>query len=151
MMRQWADASLTLEDVPNGLLVRQSGEEYIVKNWQITQSVCELIDAGIAAGLGTVIRLSHPMPSNRGRQGKGVVHLSFSASKTHTWSVSFNAFNHTLGDFRHAVIHKRYRTQFEQRGIEFGFEKPTYQDHLRVERDRVIEVIGLLGGMNHGD
>ena len=50
------DSDITIEEMSEGLLVRQNDQAYVARGWQMTASVPALIEKAIACGLGCMIR-----------------------------------------------------------------------------------------------
>ena len=64
--------NIEVENLDDGLLVRQGSEAYVARNWQLTPATEELIEAAIEAGLPCVIQHDHPRRNSRWPNTRGV-------------------------------------------------------------------------------
>lgn len=141
---------ILVEEVEGGLLVRQRGEAYVARNWQLTAPVERLIQTALESGLGCMIREDHPLRKARWPNARGVVYLAFSAAPELQWSVAIDTFRAGRGDYGHAVFNGKYHTQFVEKGIPFVFEgRNKTSGHLVVARDSVIPTLKALSDFDH--
>lgn len=139
-----------VREVAEGLLVRQGSEAYIARNWRLTPTVQELIDAATEAGLGCMIRDDHPRRNARLPNIRGVVYIAFSPSSQTQWSLAIDSFHLGRGDFGVAVFNSKYQTQFYAKGIPFNFEaRNRGAGHLVVARRDVIPTVTALKDFDH--
>lgn len=68
---------IEVEEVDQGVLIRQGGQGYVARNWELAAATEELIQAAIAAGLGCMIRADHPRRNARWPNPRGVDNLAF--------------------------------------------------------------------------
>ncbi|OOY24887.1 hypothetical protein BMI91_00065 [Thioclava sediminum] len=141
---------IIVEEVAEGLLIRQHGEGYVARNWRLCPATEELIEAAIGAGLGCMIRDSHPRRNARWPNPRGVVYLAFSPDETSQWSLAIDTFNPRRDDYGFAVFNGKYHEQFLKAGIPFTFEgRNRTAGHLVVARERVLEAINALAVFDH--
>jgi len=140
----------TVENVANGLLVRQAGKAYVARNWTLAPSVEDLIETAFAAGLSCMIREDHPRRNARWPNDRGVVYLAFSPNPEDQWSLAIDTFRPGGGDFGFGVFNGKYQTQFDAAGLPFVFEgRNKGAGHLVVARDRVIPTLRALATFDH--
>lgn len=141
---------IEIEILAEGLLVRQSGEAYVARSWELSQSTVELINSAIDAGLGCMIRDDHPRRNARWPNPRGVVYLGFSPSPTLQWSVALDSYKAAKSDFGVAVFNGKYLAQFESAHIPFRFEgRNKSSGHLVVSREYVIPTVQQLSNFDH--
>lgn len=144
------DYGLSIEDMADGLLVRQYSEAYIARNWETSAPTVEFIQTALSAGLKWMIREGHPQESSRWPHGRGRVYLAFSPTRENQWSMAIDSYNKKRGDFGQAVFNGKYRLQFEEKSIPFKFEKRNRSaGHLVVKREMVIHVLERLSELDH--
>ncbi|WP_372520433.1 endonuclease NucS domain-containing protein [Limimaricola soesokkakensis] len=76
---------LELSEVPDGVLVRQSGSAYLARGWRLTPEVKYIVRLALEAGLISMIQRDHPRESNRLPNGAGADYLTFAPSEHHRW------------------------------------------------------------------
>lgn len=141
---------IEVENVAEGLLVRQSDEAYVARNWQLTAATEELIQTAVDAGLGYMIREDHPRRNARWPNPRGVVYLAFSPTVSGQWSVAIDTFNPRRGDFGFAAFNGKYHEQFLRAGIPFVFEgRNKTAGHLIVARDLALQTIRTVAKFDH--
>jgi len=144
------NGGIEVQDVDGGLLVRQNNEAYVARNWSLSQSTCELIDAALKSGLGFMIREDHPRKNARWPNNRGVVYLAFSPSQTGQWSFAVDTYLPARRDYGSAVFNGKYQAQFVRTGIPFTFEgRNKGAGHLVVARDLVLDTIARLASFDH--
>ncbi|WP_394198549.1 endonuclease NucS domain-containing protein [Litoreibacter albidus] len=141
---------IEVEEVDQGLLVRQGGQGYVARNWELSAATEELILAAIEAGLGCMIRADHPRQNVRWPNTRGVVYLAFSPDPEKQWSLAVDTYSPKRGDYGAAVFNGKYQTQFLGTGIPFTFERRNKgAGHLVVARNDVIPTIRALSNFDH--
>lgn len=141
---------ITLEDVENGILVKQYDIAYIARNWKITKEVIEMVDTCLESGMRWMIRSNHPKRSNQYPNKMGVVYLAFSPTRDNQWSMAIDTFNPNTNKFRFGVFNGKYKTQFDQNKISYNFEgRNKNSGHIVVERDKLFSTIKKLAVMDH--
>lgn len=147
--RRYPDG-LEVREVDQGLLVRQGGQGYVARNWELSAATEELIQAAIAAGLGCMIRADHPRRNARWPNPRGVVYLAFSPDPTKQWSLAIDTYRPKRQDYGAAVFNGKYQNQFLSAGIPFTFERRNKgSGHLVVTRNDVIPTIRALSEFDH--
>lgn len=137
-------------NLDDGLLVRQAGEAYVARNWQLSSATEELIETAIASGLGCMIRDDHPRKNSRWPNTRGVVYLAFSPTTGEQWSLAIDSFRPGRGDYSVAVFNGKYQAQFADADIPFRFEgRNKGSGHLVVARSHVIPTIRALARFDH--
>lgn len=145
------DGGIVATDLDDGMLVRQGGEAYVARNWQLAPATIELIRTATSLGLGCMIREDHPRRNARWPNRRGVVYLAFSPDPTGQWSLAIDSFVPRRGDYGAAVFNGKYHTQFVRAGLAFTFEKRNRASgHLVVAREQVIPTICALSAFDHG-
>lgn len=114
---------IILEEIEEGLLVRQGQEAYVARDWCLTAPVIALVEAALAAGLQWMIRTDHPRRNARWPNRRGVVYLAFSPSRHQQWALAIDTIRPARGDFGHGVFNGKYHGQFAALGLPFSFEK----------------------------
>lgn len=141
---------IEIEEIAEGLLVRQGGEAYVARNWRLTAPVIELIERALASGLVWMIRDDHPRRNIRWPNTRGVVYVAFSPTPGGQWSLAIDTFRPASGNYGHAVFNGKYHAQFVKRGIPFVFEgRNQPASHLVVASQQVIPVIEALAEFDH--
>ena len=56
---------IRLEEVEEGLLVKQYNEAYVARKWRLSDNTIELVEAAIESGLRWMIRVQHPQAHAR--------------------------------------------------------------------------------------
>lgn len=141
---------IKVEEVEGGLLVQQSGEAYVARNWYLAPPVEHLIETALANGLVHMIRFDHPRRNSRWPNTRGVVYLAFSPNPSGQWSVAIDTFNVRSGDYGHAVFNGKYQEQFLSADIPFTFEKRNKSSgHLVVSREHVVPTLKKISGFDH--
>lgn len=141
---------IEVKDFDHGLLVRQGGEAYVARNWQLTSATEELIETAIDAGLGCMIRDDHPRRNSRWPNTRGVVYLAFSQTPTTQWSLAIDTFRAGRGDFGFGVFNGKYQAQFVGASVPFVFEgRNKGAGHLVVARQHVIPTLRALAVFDH--
>jgi len=137
---------LEVEEVDQGLLVRQGGQGYVARIWKFSSATEELIQAAIAAGLGCMIRDDHPRRNARWPNPRGVVYLAFLPDPTKRWSFAIDTYRPKRRDYGAAVLNGMYHPQFLDPGIPFAFERRNKgAGDLVLARNEVILTIRALG------
>jgi len=143
-------SGVEIEEIDEGLLVRQRGQAYVARGWRLTNSVVTLIDKAIHCGLGCMIRDDHPRTNARWPNTRGTVYLAFSPSSGLQWSVAIDTFRASRADYSFAVFNGKYHEQFLRNGIPFVFEgRNKTSGHLVISREQVIPIIEALAGFDH--
>ena len=141
---------IKVAEVEGGLLVQQSGEAYVARNWRLTPPVEHLIETALANGFKYMIRFDHPRRNFRFPNTRGVVYLAFSPIPSGQWSVAIDTFHVGKGDYGRAVFNGKYLQQFRVTGIPFTFEKRNKSSgHLVVSRDQVIPTLKKIADFDH--
>lgn len=141
---------IEVENMDAGLLVRQGGEAYVARKWQLSWATEELIETAIGSGLGCMIRDDHPRRNARWPNTRGVVYLAFSTISSDQWALAIDTFNPRRGDYSAAVFNGKYQTQFTDAGISFKFEgRNKGSGHLVVARQDVIQTLQGLAKFDH--
>jgi len=141
---------LEVQEVDQGLLVRQGGDGYIARNWELSTATEELIQAAIEAGLGCMIRADHPRCNARWPNPRGVVYLAFSPDPTKQWSLAIDTYCPKWRDYGAAVFNGKYHAQFVDADIPFSFERRNKgAGHFVVARNDVIPTIRVLSNFDH--
>lgn len=136
---------IILEEIEEGLLVRQGQEAYVARDWCLTAPVIALVEAALAAGLHWMIRTDHPRRNARWPNRRGVVYLAFSHSRHQQWALAIDTIRPARGDFGHGVFNGKYHEQFVALGLPFSFEKRNKgAGHLVVAREHVLPTIAAL-------
>ncbi|UTH47604.1 DUF91 domain-containing protein [Loktanella salsilacus] len=144
------DCDISIEEISEGLLVRQGDHAYIARSWQMTASVAALIEKAIACGLGCMIREDHPRRNARWPNMRGTVYLAFSPTPDLQWSLAIDTFRQARGDYGFAVFNGKYREQFLSAGIPFVFEgRNRTAGHLVVQRNDVFAALDVLECCDH--
>ena len=150
MSRREFSNGIVLEEVEEGLLVRQGVEAYVARNWCLSAPVIELVEVAMKARLSWMIRNDHPSRNARWPNRRGVVYLAFSPSEHQQWSMAIDTVRPTSGDFGHGVFNGKYRAQFVSRGLAFEFEKRNKgAGHLVVAREHVLPTLRASGEFDH--
>ncbi len=150
MNQRFFQGDINVEEVAEGLLIRQGGEGYVARNWRLCSATEQLIEAAIAAGLGCMIRDSHPRRNARWPNPRGVVYLAFSPDETSHWSLAIDTFNPRRDDYGFAVFNGKYHEQFQEADIPFTFEaRNRTAGHLVVAREHVLQTINALAAFDH--
>ena len=136
------DLDLEVEQLAEGLLIRQGGEAYVARNWQLTPATEELIQTAVASGLGCMIREDHPRRNARWPNTRGVVYLAFSPGSTGQWSVAIDTFNLRRGTLGFGVFNGKYHEQFLRAGIPFVFEGRNNRQYPTEVSSRKASVAG---------
>lgn len=84
-------AGLCIEEVPEGLLVRQVSEAYVAKSWRLTSSVISLLKKATKCDLGCMIRQDHPRGNARSHNTRGAVYQAFSPYPTLQWALAIDS------------------------------------------------------------
>jgi hypothetical protein len=141
---------ILLEEIEDGLLVRQGAEAYVARNWCLSLPVVELVTVAMEAGLSWMIRNEHPRRNARWPNRRGVVYLAFSPSEHQQRSMAIDTVRPKSGDFGHGVFNGKYHEQFLTRGLPFTFEKRNKgAGHLVVSREHVLPTLRALGEFDH--
>ena len=141
---------IELEDVVNGILVRQYDLAYVARNWQLTKDVDRLVSAALDSGMRWMIRDGHPQTSALWPAGRGRVYLGFSVTRENLWSFAIDQFRSKTGTYGDAIFSGKYREQFRLAEIPFTIEKrATKMGHLVVSRENVLDTIFRLREMDH--
>jgi hypothetical protein len=141
---------IEVEDMVDGLLVRQGSEAYVARKWQLSRATEELIETAIGSGLGCMIRDDHPRRNARWPNKRGVVYLAFSPTSGKQWSLAIDTFNPGRGDYNAAVFNGKYQAQFIGAKIPFNFEgRNKGSGHLVVARQHVIPTVQALAEFDH--
>lgn len=150
MPRRVPGTEIEVEEVAEGLLVRQAGQAYVARGWRLTDPVTTLIETAAASGLGCVIREDHPRRNARWPNRRGTVYLAFSPSPDVQWSLAIDTFRPASGDYGFAVFNGKYHEQVQRKGLPFAFEgRNKGAGHLVVKRERVLATIEALAGFDH--
>lgn len=130
---------ILLEEIEEGLLVRQGPEAYVARDWCLSPPVIELVEGAAAAGLNWMIRNNHPRHNARWPNKRGVVYLAFSPTENQQWSLAIDSIRPKAADFGHGVFNGKYHEQFVSRELPFTFEKRNKgAGHLVVTREHVF-------------
>lgn len=150
-MRQKSfDNGISLENLPQGLLVRQFDQAYVARRWQLTPAVVHLVETAIESGLGWMIRSDHPRQNSRWPNERGTVYLAFSPTAEQQWSVAIDTFTETRGDYGFGVFNGKYHEQFRATCIPFTFEgRNRGSGHLVVKRSDILATIRQLSNFDH--
>lgn len=141
---------IVLEEIEEGLLVRQGDEAYVARDWCLTAPVIELVETAMAAGLHRMIRTDHPRRNARWPNRRGVVYLAFSPSEHQQWALAIDTIRPASGDFGHGVFNGKYHEQFLALDLPFTFEKRNKgAGHLVVAREHVLPTLAALRGFDH--
>lgn len=141
---------IVLEEVEEGLLVRQGDEAYVARDWCLTAPVIELVETAMAAGLHWMIRTDHPRRNVRWPNRRGVVYLAFSPSEHQQWALAIDTIRPASGDFGHGVFNGKYHKQFLTLELPFTFERRNKgAGHLVVAREHVLPTLAALRGFDH--
>ena len=141
---------ITLEDVNEGILVKQYDTAYIARNWKITKEVIEMVDACLESGMRWMIRSNHPKRSNQYPNKKGVVYLAFSPTRDNQWSMAIDTFNPNTNKFRFGIFNGKYKNQFDKNKISYNFEgRNKNSGHMMIDRDKLFSTIKKLAVMDH--
>lgn len=144
------DHGIELQELEQGLLVRQHGDAYVAREWRLTPAVVELIETAITSGLTSMIRADHPRSNSRWPNPRGTVYLAFSTSPQVQWSVAIDSWRKRSGDFGPAVFNGKYVSQFRAAGVPFVFESRNRgAGHLVVDRKAVFQTIRYLKAFDH--
>lgn len=141
---------ILLEEIEEGLLVRQGPEAYVARDWCLSPPVIELVEGAAAAGLNWMIRNNHPRHNARWPNKRGVVYLAFSPTENQQWSLAIDSIRPKAADFGHGVFNGKYHEQFVSRELPFTFEKRNKgAGHLVVAREHVLPTLATLSSFNH--
>ena len=141
---------IRLEELDEGLLVRQYGDAYVARRWRLNEHTQALVRACLAGGLRWMIRKGHPQAHARWPSGRGRVYLAFSPTREGQWSIAVDSVNAGRDDFGIAVFNGKYRRQFDLGGIRYEFEKRNRRSgHLVVDRDRVLPTLKAMAEFDH--
>ena len=141
---------IELRDVDSGLLVKQFGDAYVARNWQLTDRTVKLVRTAIESGLRWMIREGHPRANALWPSGRGTVYLAFSPTRENQWSMAIDRFSRSRGDFGAAVFNGKYHEQFVQHGVAFEFEKRNRTaGHMVVASNHVLRTLRLLRKLDH--
>lgn len=141
---------IVLQEIDEGLLVRQGDEAYVARKWLLSKPVIELVEAAIAAGLRWMIRTDHPRINARWPNRRGVVYLAFSPSPHQQWALAVDTIQPERGDYGHGVFNGKYHEQFLRSELPFSFEKRNKgSGHLTVARNNVLPTIAALSQFDH--
>ena len=141
---------ITLEDCPEGIIVKQDQISYIARGWQITNEVIEMVDCCLDAGMRWMIRENHPQRGNLCPNKQGVVYLAFSPTRENHWSMAIDSFNSKRLTFGDGVFNGKYHSQFNKYKIPFHFEKRNKSSgHLIVKRNNLFLAIKKLIILDH--
>lgn len=141
---------IELIELDEGLLVRQYDDAYVAKKWRLNENTRNLVATALAAGLRWMIRDGHPQAHARWPSRSGRVYLAFSPSRQNQWSVAIDSVNARCDDYGKAVFNGKYRSQFDERGIHYEFEKRNRTaGHLVVDRDQVLTTLEELADCDH--
>lgn len=69
--RRVPGTDIDLEQVAEGLLVRQGAQAYVARGWRLTDPVVALIQKAVTSGLGCMIREDHPRKNARWPNRRG--------------------------------------------------------------------------------
>ncbi len=143
-------SDIVVEQITEGLLIRQGNDGYVARNWKLCSATEELIETAIRSGLDRMIREDHPRRNARWPNPRGVVYLAFSPDVAGQWSLAIDTFNPRRDDYGFAVFNGKYHEQFLQAGIPFVFEgRNRTAGHLVVTRELVLPTIKALAGFDH--
>ena len=149
-MKKQFKFGIIIEDVKEGLLVKQYEKKYIARNWKITKEVIDMISLCLDSGMRWMIRENHPKRSNLFPNKKGVVYLAFSPTKENQWSLAIDTFNPNSKKFRFGVFNGKYRTQFDKYKVPYKFERRNKtQGHMEVSREKLFMAIKTLSKLDH--
>lgn len=141
---------IQLEEVDEGLLVRQYDDAYVARKWRLTDHTRELVCAALADGFRWMIRKGHPQAHARWPSGRGRVYLAFSPTQEGQWSIAIDSVNTSGDDFGVAVFNGKYRRQFDLHGIHYKFEKRNRKSgHLVIDRGRVLPTLQAVAEFDH--
>ncbi|MDD9998324.1 MAG: endonuclease NucS [Rhodospirillaceae bacterium] len=141
---------IQLEELDEGLLVRQYDDAYVARRWRLTDNTRALVSAALAGGFRWMIRKGHPQAHARWPSGRGRVYLAFSPTREGQWSLAVDSVNDSGDDFGAAVFNGKYRRQFEQREIHYEFEKRNRTSgHLVIDRGRVLATLQSVAEFDH--
>lgn len=149
-VRRSFGAGIEVEEIEEGLLVRQKDQAYVARGWRLADSVVTLIEKSVDCGLGCMIRDDHPRRNARWPNTRGTVYLAFSPSPAQQWSVAIDTFRAGRRDYGFAAFNGKYHEQFLRHGIPFVFEgRNKTAGHLIVIREQVIPTIEALVDFDH--
>ena len=141
---------IELRNLDDGLLVKQFGDAYVARCWQLTDRTVKLVQTAIESGLHWMIREGHPRANALWPSGKGTVYLAFSPTRENQWSMAIDRFSRSRGDFGDAVFNGKYHEQFVQHGVAFEFEKRNRTaGHMVVASNHVLRTLRLLRKLDH--
>ena len=144
------DNGIELWEIREGLLVRQSDEAYVAKDWRNNPNTDELVRTSLSCGFNWMIRNTHPNERNRWPDGEGTIYLAFSPTRTCQWAFAISSLSTTREDFSDTAFNGKYREQFDQANLEYKFRpRPTPHGDLMVKRDNVFETIKHISDFNH--
>ena len=141
---------IQLEEIDEGLLVRQYDDAYLARRWRLSDHTRELVRVALEGGFRWMIRKGHPQAHARWPSRKGRVYLAFSPTRDNQWSIAIDSVNVIGDDFGKAVFNGKYRRQFDRHGIEYEFEKRNRTSgHLEIDRARVLSTLRTVAGFDH--
>ncbi len=141
---------VVLEEVEEGLLVRQHDDAYVARGWRLSANTIELVTTALESGLTWMIREGHPQAHARWPSGRGRVYLAFSPTRTDQWSVAIDTVTPGGDDYGKAVFNGKYHRQFRERDVPYAFEKRNRgAGHMEVARPHVLDVIRMMPGLDH--
>lgn len=145
MKRTWPECCLELSETDGGVLVWQSDEAYLARDWRLTKSVLEVIAIALSRGLVCMIQNRHPQASKRAPMGDGAVYLSFARRATEYWVLGLNdnagSDRQSRSDVRRVLFNKRYRSALIQADVPFQLEKFRNASNLEVPVEHVEAAI----------
>lgn len=141
---------IQLEEVDEGLLVRQYDDAYVARRWRLNDRTRELVRVALTGGFRWMIRKGHPQAHARWPSRKGRVYLAFSPTRENQWSIAVDSVNANGDDFGKAVFNGKYAHQFDRYGIQYEFEKRNRTSgHLEIDRARVLSTLRTVAGFDH--
>ncbi len=150
MQKKMFQYDIELEEIAEGVLVKQNSEAYVARGWQLTGPVVELVETALRSGLNWMIREEHPRRNSRWPNTRGTVYLAFSPTREQQWSLAIDTFSKSKGDFGFAVFNGKYHEQFVRHDIPFKFEaRNKGAGHLVVERQSILPTIRQLADFEH--
>ena len=127
MKRTWPKHSLELSNTARGVLVRQDGDAYVAKGWELSESVLKVVETALRCGLACMIQNRHPQPSKREPMGDGAIYLSFARRSTEYWVLGLNdnagLDRRNRSSVERILFNKNYRHALIQADIPFQVEK----------------------------
>lgn len=151
LMPKTFPGGISLEDVEDGLLIRQNDVGYVARNWKLTPQIEELVETAVSNGFGCMIRETHPRRDAHWPNPKGVVYIAFSPGPELHWSFVIDDQCHGRdGGYRRAAFSGKYRNQFDAKSIPYELEKRNKQSgHFLIDGGRVLPTIEALRKFDH--